>query len=374
VRVRVLRLVTRLNVGGPARQALLLSAALAERYPTLLAAGHPAPGEGELSDPAVEVVRVPLVRPVRPTLDLAALAAVRGLLERTQAPILHTHMAKAGAVGRLAARLVSPRPRTVHTFHGHVLDGYFSRPVTRAFLELERRLARHTDVLVAVSPEVRDALVELGVGRPSQYRVLPVGLDLSPYLGVRAPSGSLRAELGLPASVPLLGAVGRLVPIKDHATMLRALGHLPGVHLAVVGDGELRAALEAEAGARGLRDRVHLLGWRTDLPEVLADLDAVVLTSRNEGTPAALIEALAAGRPVVATDVGGVRHVVENGRTGLLVPPGDERAVARALEQVLRDPAFAARLGRAGRDDVARRFGADRLVRATVELYAELAG
>ncbi len=370
--VSVLRLVTRLNIGGPARQALLLTKALSDDFPTVLAAGQPEPSEGEMSDPGVAVRRVPLTRPVRPQADVAALMAVRRLLRTTDARLLHTHMAKAGAVGRLASTLVPDRPRTIHTFHGHVLDGYFSPVAQRSFLAIERRLANRTDILLAVSPEIRDNLLDLGIGRPAQFQVMPVGLDLSPFLAVSGPSGAFRAELGVNRDSPLVGSVGRLVPIKDHLTLLHALEHLPGVHLAVVGDGELRAQLEAETSARGLGPRVHFVGWRHDLPTVYSDLDALALTSLNEGTPVAIIEALATGRPVVATDVGGVRHVVDDGRTGLLAPARDDRAIAVRLANLLGDRALATRLASAGRLHVAARFGAGRLVDETRELYRSL--
>ena len=368
----VLRLVTRLNIGGPARQALMLTRTLRDEFPTVLAAGSPADEEGELGHPEVVVQRVPFTRPVRPAADVAALFAVRKLLRSSGARLVHTHMAKAGAIGRVAAALASDRPRMVHTFHGHVLDGYFSAATQRGFLEIERRLAKHTDVLLAVSPEIRDSLLDLGVGRPEQIHVVTVGLDLSPYLAVESSSGAFRAELGLDGDTPLVGSVGRLVPIKDHATLLRAMVHLPGVHLAIVGDGELRRQLETESATRGLTERVHFVGWRHDLPMLLGDLDAVVLTSVNEGTPVAIIEALAAGRPVVATDVGGVRHVVDHGRTGLIAPARDDRAIADRVAIILADPALAARMGKAGRPDVASRFGEARLVEETRELYRSL--
>jgi glycosyltransferase involved in cell wall biosynthesis len=281
-------------------------------------------------------------------------------------------MAKAGTIGRLAAALVADPPRSVHTFHGHVLDGYFSAPVQRAFVEIERRLARHTDVLVAVSPEIRDSLLELGIGRSDQVHVVPVGLDLSPYLAVGSGTGAFRSKLGLHPSTPLVGSIGRLVPIKDHSSLLGAMECLPGVHLAVIGDGEVRPRIEAELPARGLADRVHMVGWRDDLPAVLPDLDVVVLTSRNEGTPVALIEALAAGRPVVATDVGGVRHVVEHGRTGLLAPAQDAESIADRIATLLSDRDLAAGMATAGRAVVAARFGEDRLVNEMREIYHDL--
>ena len=373
-RVPLVRLITRLNVGGPARQALLLTRELREDYPTVLGAGHPTAVEGELRDARVTVQRLPLVRPLNPTLDTRAIAATRRLLGATGARILHTHMAKAGTVGRLAASSMSRRPRTVHTFHGHVLDGYFHPQVQRVFIELERRLAQRTDVLVAVSPEVRDSLQALGIGRQREFHVVPLGLDLEPFLAVDTPHGGLRASLSIGPTTPLVGVVGRLVPIKGVEVLLHAMALVPDVHLAIIGDGEERGRLSRQAAAMGLAGRVHFTGWWPDVPAAMSDLDLVVLTSRNEGTPVALIEAQAAGKPVVATDVGGVRHVIEHGVTGWLAPPGDAPAVARLIEAALTDRGRLRAFGAAGRLVVRDRFGKDRLLRDVRDLYSSLLG
>lgn len=375
---RVLLLITRLNIGGPAAQALLLAKGLEPQFATVLAAGTPSTSEGELTDPAVPVLHVPLVRPVRPATDLRALTAVRRLAKGSEPRVLHTHMAKAGTIGRLAvlsSRWSSGRPRLVHTFHGHVLEGYFAGHQQRAFLELERRLARRTNVLVAVSPEIRDELLDLGVGKPAQYRVIPLGLDLAPFLAVGRRGqarGKLRATLGLGGDVPLVGILGRLVPVKDHATLFAALVTTPEVHLAVLGDGELRQSLEGLARDLGIAERTHFTGWWDDVATALADLDLVVLSSRNEGTPVALIEALAAGRPVVATDVGGVRHVVQDSQTGWLCRPGDPAALAVLVERALTNREVALGLAEEGRRRVTERFGRARMIADHVALYQEL--
>jgi glycosyltransferase involved in cell wall biosynthesis len=260
----------------------------------------------------------------------------------------------------------------VHTFHGHVLEGYFGRGSQRAFIEVERQLARCSDALVAVSSEIRDQLLDLGIGRPAQFTVIPVGLDLAHFLAVDRPRGILRNHLGLTPDVPLVGAVGRLVPVKDNETLLTAVQPLPGVHLALVGDGELRGPLEARARSLGMADRVHFTGWWEDLPGAYSDLDVVALTSRNEGTPLALIEAGAAGRPVVSTDVGGVRSVVADGVSGVLTPPGDPSAVSRALARLLAEPESRRRMGLAGRARVQERFGHQRLVADIRALYVQV--
>ena len=379
VRPSVLFLITRLNIGGPAGQTLLLAKGLEPQFSTLVAAGRPSDREGELTDPQVPVWHVPLVRPVSLATDARALRVVRQLVKDKRPQVVHTHMAKAGTIGRLAVLSATQknRPLLVHTFHGHVLQGYFDGPQQRAFVELERRLARRTDVLVAVSPEVRDELLGLGIGRPDQYRVIPLGLDLAPLLAVgprQGGRGDLRSRLGLSGDVFLVGILGRLVAVKDHATLFEAMAAIPEAHLAVVGDGELRPSLEDLSRQLGIADRIHFTGWWDDIPAALADLDVVALSSRNEGTPVALIEALAAARPVVATDVGGVRHVVEDAATGWLCSPGDPAALAALLRRALVHRDLAANLAQEGRRRVTERFGRARMVADHRALYRELVG
>src|SRR5207245_2820341 len=245
--------------------------------------------------------------------DARAVRALGQLMRRRRPDIVHTHTTTAGGLGRIAARRAKV-PITVHTFHGHVLSGYLSGAQTRALATAERFLARRTDVLVSVSERVRDDLLSLGIGRPSQWRVVPLGLELGDLLSGPAPAAEARRALELPGEAPLVGIVGRLAAIKDHPTFLAMAASVahrhPEAHFVVAGDGALRPAMESSAKEM-LGDRVHFLGWATDLPALYGALDVVVLTSRNEGTPVALIEAAAAGRPVVATAVGGVPAVVK---------------------------------------------------------------
>lgn len=365
----VVRMITRLNIGGPARQALLLTKELRQEWPTTLVSGAAPEHEGELTDPDVKPVRIPLQRSLHPARDPAAFVASRRIMKRVEPAIVHTHMAKAGVIGRLTS---PPGARRVHTFHGHVLSGYFSSAPERFFVRVERALAKRTDILIAVSPQVRDELLELEVGDPDRFRVVPLGFDLTPHLAVDAPSGVLRAALGLDGSTPLVGAAGRLTAIKDYATLIRAIASLPGVHLALLGDGAERGPLIRLATSLGIEDRVHLPGWWRDMAAAWSDVDVVALSSLNEGTPVSLIEALACGRPVVATDVGGVAFVVEHGRTGLLTPARVPEALATGIESVLSDVALAKRLGTAGKSDVEVRFGRERLVADIRALYSEL--
>jgi glycosyltransferase involved in cell wall biosynthesis len=373
--IDVVRVITRLNIGGPARQALLLPRPLSERGVSMhLVWGSSSRREGSFPVGGVSNTFVPaLRREIDPPADQRAYRAISALLASRRPRIVHTHMAKAGAIGRLAARRRGIP--AVHTFHGHVLEGYFSEPVNRAIVLAERGLARITDALVVVSPAVRDELLALGIGTPSKWHVIPLGLDLEPLRTSKVRRPAARAALGIPDVGPVVGIVGRLVPIKEHATFFRAAEIVardhPSATFVVAGDGEDRARLEPVA-RRLLGERVVFLGWVLDLRVLYAALDVVVLTSRNEGTPVALIEAMAANRPIVATSVGGVADVVKDGRTGLLARPGDASAVAAAIRRIINEPTLARALARRGRERSAR-YGVERLADDLSALYASLA-
>jgi glycosyltransferase involved in cell wall biosynthesis len=374
---RVLRVMTRLNVGGPARQALFLTDELARRgYDTHLAYGRSAACEGSFA-PAAGLPATylsSLARELHPAEDLRAGLGLARLMRALRPDVVHTHLAKAGALGRVAA-LRAGVPVVVHTFHGHVLQEYFSRVSNAAFVRAERALARHTDALVAVAPWVRDELLAMGIGRPEQWHVVPVGADIAPLLAARPDPAEARARLGLPTTGPIVGCVGRLVPVKDHETFLQAarivLCHRPDATFVLAGDGELRDRLQARAREL-LGDRAVFLGWVHDLSALYGAMDVVALTSRLEGTPVALIEAAASGTPVVATNVGGVREIVRDRTSGLLVPPHDPAAVAANLVALLEDPEGARRMGEEGATWVRGRFSDERLARDLDALYSEL--
>ncbi len=378
-RVRVLRVIARLNIGGPALHATLLHERLdPRRFQSTLVTGSEEPGEGNylaLHGRTAEVELIPgLGREIRPLADAGTLWRLVALMRRLRPHIVHTHTAKAGAVGRAAAILAGV-PVVVHTYHGHVLRGYFPPATTAVYRAIERGLAWRSDRLLAVTTRVRDELVALGVGRAAQYRAVPLGLDLAPLLAAERWRGQLRAELGLGAA-PLVGIIARLAPIKAHEVFLAAAARVhrdvPSARFLIVGDGERRHALEQQAAALGLGDAVRFLGWRADLDRIYADLDVVALTSRNEGSPVALIEAMAAGVPVVSTDVGGVSDVVQHGMSGLLAPMDDDEAVASHLLTLLADPGLRRDMGQRGRAAVSATHDADRLVRDIETVYEDL--
>lgn len=373
-RIRVARIITRLNVGGPAIQALMLSERLdPARYDCMLVCGTEGPSEGNmlaLRGSAVTPTLVPeLGRSISPLRDIVAFVRLVRVLRAFRPHVVHTHLAKAGLLGRVAAR-VAGAPVVVHTFHGNVLRGYFRGPLTAAFIGLERLLARISSRIVAISPGQRRELEELGIGRERIVEI-PLGFDLAPF--ATAAPGSLRAEVG---SGPLVGIVARLVPIKAVDVFLRAARRVsearPNVRFVVVGDGDLREDLEVLARTLGIAESVRFLGWRADLPSIYADLDVLVLTSQNEGTPVSIIEALAAGRAVVATEVGGVGDVLGACERGLLVPRGDADAVAGAIVRLLDDAELRARLGAAGQSYALATHDGAALLRRIDRLYSDL--
>jgi glycosyltransferase involved in cell wall biosynthesis len=387
--VRVARVITRLNIGGPSIQATRLTSALdAHGVQTRLFHGRLGEGEGDMSyliAPGADAVYIPsLCRPLSPLNDLRALVRLYRELSRLRPSIVHTHMAKAGMLGRLAAaaynltRGASPRAQVVHTYHGHVLDGYFSPFMTAVFIAIERGLARLSDRIVAISPAIRDELLQTyRIGRESQYRVIPLGFDLAPFAAVddRARAAA-RQALALPDDVPVVATVGRLTAIKQHRLFLDIVKRVASAHpnlvALIAGDGELRAELEGGAAALGITNNVRFLGWRRDLAAIYGATDVFLLTSRNEGTPVALIEAMASGVPGVSTDVGGVRDVIDSVEVGLRAPFGDAERLAAHVNGLLADPPRRAAMGARARARVVERYSLDRLVGDVAALYRDL--
>jgi glycosyltransferase involved in cell wall biosynthesis len=371
----VLQVISRLNIGGAAIQVISLTQQLNDRgYETTLIRGTEDPSEGRMDYLTDQLGVHPLyVKSLRRNVgwhDVRALAALFTIIARERPDIVHTHAAKAGTLGRLAARAAPGRANRVlvHTFHGHSLSRYFPWSIARVFLAIERYLARRTTCLVAVSEEVRDDLVTMKVADPERFEVIRCGFDFSPFI-VSEPERELRrerlrAELGVPSHAQLVTLVARLVPIKRVDRFLRvadALLEQTDTYFLIVGDGELRAALQTSPEARELAKRLIWAGFRRDIADVCFASDVVVLTSDNEGTPISLIEALAAGTPVASTDVGGVRAVVINGETGVTSQAHDEDALVHGVRRLLEDKDLARRIAQRGREHVLASFGASRL-------------
>ncbi|MBM3986558.1 MAG: glycosyltransferase family 4 protein [Planctomycetes bacterium] len=376
--MRIARVLTRLNLGGPARQVLASDPLLSARgHAVRIFVGSPESGEGDLFETArargLDVVRVPgLARGWSLVGDLRARAFLRTALAEFQPDVLHTHASKAGALTRWASGWLGHLPR-VHTFHGHVLEGYFHPMVSTGIAALERKLARKTDRIVAVSHATADDLVRLAVAREDQIVVIPPGIDLAPFLALSGGNGVLRSLVRAPEEAQLVGVFGRLAQVKRPEWAIDVFELLasryPRLQLVFIGDGDQRGMLERRIRAlpASCRERVHMLGAVDDVALLYADLCAVVLTSRQEGLPVALIEAAAAAKPVVATRVGGVGEIVAEERTGYLGTSVDE--LAYGLAQLLESPAEAHAMGQRARMRAQSRHSAQALATRLEQLY-----
>lgn len=370
---RILRVIARLNVGGPAQHVVWLSEALSnDGFETLLVAGTVPPGEEDMGGFAAARGVTPLIIPSMSRelswRDATTIFKLWRLMVRFRPDIVHTHTAKAGAVGRLAGLLYRKRCIFIHTFHGHIFHSYYGRWKTRFFLAVERILARlRTDRIVVLSAqqlvEIRD---RFKIGRPEQFAVIPLGIDL----------GAIRATGSGQRTTVTVGIVGRLTAIKNHDLFLRVAARMEGAaRFVVFGDGAERERLERLAAGR-----VEFAGTRP-IEEIYPALDVVALTSRNEGTPLALIEAMAAGKPVVSTAVGGVvdllGEVVERGdgydvrARGITAASDDDAGFAAGLARLLADEALRRRIVNDGKTYVEQQHSKERLIADMIRLYRE---
>ena len=357
----------------------------AERFESALLTGRLDPGEADLS-PLARSSGVPLE-------TVPGLAARGGLLDdvraawwlyqrfrRDRPDIVHTHTAKAGAVGRIAAALAGV-PVRIHTFHGHVLGGsYFSATRTAAYRFVEQVLARLTHRFVALSEgQVNELADTHGVAPRERFTTIPLGLDLEAFVTVdrRSARASLLRELGVRDERPLVAIVGRVVPVKNHALLFRACALLRRqgrpVRVLVVGGGEHEwlAGLQDVVRRLGLDRDVHWLGWRSDVATLQAASDVLALPSHDEGTPVAIIEALAAGTPVVARAVGGVPEMLLDSPRSSLVESARPDAFAAGLERTLSEPALTEGVLQTLRRDTAARYARPRLAADTASLYED---
>jgi glycosyltransferase involved in cell wall biosynthesis len=380
----IVHVIARLNVGGAALHVLQLAHEQQKRgHDVLVVAGTLAAGEESMEYVAdelgVSVLGLPVLqRELSLRADTAAIRQLRRILRARRPDVLHTHTAKAGATGRLAALFAGgARPRTVvHTYHGHVLSGYFGPRRDRVFRLVERLLGRTTGALVAVSEEVREDLVRFGVAPAGRIAVVPYGFDLPAWSDADDEARArVRAELGVDDDTFVVGWAGRLTAIKRPLDLVRTLRSLvdQGVDavLVLVGDGEDRQPTERLARQLGVEDRCRFVGFQQGIRDWYAAFDATLMTSANEGTPVVAIESLAAGRPVVATLAGGTGTVVTDGETGYLAAIGDTGALAGRLAALARDPELRASLGLRGAADVRSRFATERMADELDAVYRE---
>jgi glycosyltransferase involved in cell wall biosynthesis len=401
--VKILRLIARLNTGGPAIHSILLTQGLnGGRFTSRLITGTVSAGEGDMgyfaeSRGVFPIVIPDLGREISLFKDLRALWRIYRIFCAEKPDIIHTHTAKAGSLGRLAGVLYnlivlclghSRRAKLVHTFHGHVFHGYFSPWKSRLMVLVERLLALLSHRIVAVSETVKVDLVEVyKICRGEKVRVIPIGLDLSWVDDLVEHQGALREEFHIPPHALTVGIIGRLTPIKNHRFFFTAARSFQrdDLRFVAVGDGELRGDLQQMVRGLGLEGRVVFTGWQKEPAKIYADLDVVCLTSLNEGTPVSLIEAMAAGRPFVATDVGGVRDLMVGCQTihpsgflifsnGILVSPDDPVALSEAIAFLAASPGDRHAMGTIGQKWATERCSGERLLQEIEMLYVELLG
>lgn len=391
-KIKILRIIARLNIGGPAIHTILLTSALDKtRFQSLLISGSPGEGEGDMSyyasEKKIKPIFVPeLRRQLRLTSDVVALNKIYKIIKTEQPDIIHTHTAKAGALGRLAGIMYNllhsksgKQVRLIHTFHGHVFEGYFDKFKTRIFILIERFLAIFTSSIITVSESVKNELITLHICKPEKINVIPLGFELEKFLEVPFRDNAILN----------IGIIGRFVPIKNHRLFLEAAAKVisdnPGIGLRfkIVGDGELRGDLEEYARKLNISGQVDFLGWKKDIVNVYASLDIVALTSLNEGTPVSLIEAMASGRIVVATDAGGVKDLLGEEmkpaiktsanfkilERGLIVSQGDPDSFSAALSFILQNDILRKNIGEMARLFVRDRFTKERLIQDIENLY-----
>ena len=424
-KIKVLRIITRLNVGGPSIHTLLLTRYLdPERFENILVAGEVGVDEGDMGYLARELMVKPIYvrglgREMSLLNDTRALFRLISIILRERPDIIHTHLPKAGVLGRIAGGIVKfvlifrgKRIKIFHTFHGHFFYGYFGGMAVRFFKAIEKTLALICEKLIVISPTQREDIVDKHHLVPGKkVRVIPLGFDLSKITGVSGDGHRFREEIGVGGDEKLIGIVGRFNAIKNHRLFIegaaRYLGderHYPvnsGAHrvkFVLVGDGELKEELFDYARRLGIGEDIIFAGWKKDMGEVYAALDVLALTSANEGTPVAIIEAMAARVPVVATAVGGVLDLLgevggweERGqggewggvegdgavfvaKRGILISPGDAEALSEGIEILLSDETMAEDIVKGGYEFVIRTYDKDRLMGDISALYLESLG
>ena len=386
--IKVLHIITRLDMGGSAQNTLLSCKKLSRDYRLVLVHGLAleskmtrcekwvvAKGVSEAERSGVKVISLPtMVRSIQPVKDLKALHSLYRLIKRENPDIVHTHSSKAGVLGRLAAKLAGV-PHIVHTPHGHVFYGHFHPAAARIFLWIERVFAMFTDRIVALTEGEKNDYVNLAVCPPSKLLKIHSGVDLKHFTQTNEDVAEKKKALGIRPTGPVIGFVGWLLSIKGPMYLLKAMESVwrahPNTTLVFVGKGDLDQKLKAEAGKMNVDGRVKFLGWRPDVEEIMPIFDIFVLPSLNEGMGRVLVEAMVAGKPIVASRVGGIPDLVKHNENGLLVPPADAAALANSLNQLLDDPNTAERIGAQGRSSC-HRLSLDAMIEKIDKMYSEM--
>jgi glycosyltransferase involved in cell wall biosynthesis len=381
---KVLRIINRLNLGGPTYNAAYLSKYLAPEFETLLVAGIKEDDEESsefiVTDMGLQPVYIPeMRREINFTNDRIAYQKIKKLIAEFKPDIVHTHAAKAGTLGRLAAAN-SGVPVILHTFHGHVFHSYFNPLKTAVFKSVERYLSKKSTAIIAISDIQKEELcAEHKVCKPAQTVVIPLGFDLTRFQSDQlAKRDAFRTEYKINDDTVAIAIVGRIVPVKNHELFIRGFAAVKAAYKGkvkgfIIGDGDDRSKMEQIAESLGLTSEdLVFTSWIFDVDRPLAGCDIVAMTSLNEGTPVSLIEAQAAGKPIVTTEVGGIGNVVIPGKTALLSPSQDLEGFTQNLLKLVEDKALRANMSALGWEHVRQRFHYERLVGDMRKLYTKL--
>ena len=385
---KILHIITRLDMGGSAQNTLLTCLKLSRKYEMVLVCGlsqesNMTDSEREAVDKqidqahenGVKIIKVSsLVRRISPVSDILALCDLIRIIKAEKPDVVHTHTSKAGLLGRMAAKIVSA-PNIVHTPHGHIFFGHFGPVFSKIFLWIEKVFSTITDRVVALTGGESRDYKELNVYAPEKISEIHSGVDIEKFK--RSPVGAVEKKraLGLDQNGLVVGFIGWLLPIKGPMHLLKAMENVwrdrDDVILVYIGKGDLDVDLRAEALKISANGRINFLGWRNDIDEIMPVFDIFVLPSLNEGMGRVLVEAMAAGKPIVASNVGGIPDLVKHNHNGLLVPPGDEKALAAAIMQLINDPEKAKMMGQCGRE-LCHQFSLDAMIEKIDQLYMEL--
>jgi glycosyltransferase involved in cell wall biosynthesis len=392
--IKVLRIINRLVIGGPTYNVSYLTKHMEPEFETILLSGEKEDDE-EYSDfiPKQMGIEPRYIKSMQKSLskpwrDRKAYREIRDIIDEFKPDVVHTHAAKAGFIGRLAA-INAKVPVVLHTFHGHYFHSYFHPLKTKTLLQIERYLAGKTDGIIAISPEQYIDLADVyKVAAREKVFQVPLGFDLDRFMiDQDEKRKQFRAEFNLQEDEVAIGIVGRIVPIKNHSLFNRMIPAImsafPGkVKFFYIGDGDLRAQTEEELRQLGVAftgeqekdfsKPAIFTSWRKDMEHVYAGLDIIALTSLNEGTPVSIIEAQAATKAIVSTDVGGLRYVAEDEKTAFLVPSNDLDALTNRMLQLVGDAELRKQMGQAGRAFVLSKFSVQRLVQDMSDLYTRL--
>jgi len=379
--MKIAHIITRLELGGAQRNTLYTVAHLnPERFRCLLISGKGGmldeEARGLEEEKRIGLYFIPdLIREIRPLSDLRALWGIMRVLRREKPYVVHTHSSKAGILGRAAAWLCGV-PVVVHTYHGFGFHPRQSSLARRFFIFLERICARRTRALVFVSKSNRDEAAGRGIGDPRRYHLIRSGIKLSEYPAAVPDRRRAKTAFGAGFHKIVVVSIGNFKPQKNAMDFVSAaemvLAENSEIEFLYVGDGAMRAAVEARIFARGLSSRVKLLGWRRDVAQILAVSDIFVLTSLWEGLPRALLEAMASGLVPVCYVADGIAEMVQDGINGFLIAPGDAAALAKRVIQLASDEPLRRRLGLNARESVTQEFDIDAMVRLQERLYQDL--